>query len=145
MKSPSSMTIDSTAAEPTTTTASEKEKENDVVVVLRNSRKRSSAAISHRSSGAVVTPPRPSSPPLIDIINIETGGLTETEHLLFLHGPELHRKGSSAALLDLINIDDCDVVNKLVDTFFFVWKNKTAMIWKNKLSATMTNFLSLIL
>ena len=65
MKSPSSMTIDSTAAEPTTTTttASENENENDVaIIVSTNSRKRSSAAISRRSSGMmVVIPPRPSS------------------------------------------------------------------------------------
>ena len=72
MKSPSSMTIDSTAAEPkrkTTASEKEKEKENDVaIVVSRNSRKRSSAAISHRSSGAVgvVTPPRPSSSGTVD-------------------------------------------------------------------------------
>ena len=110
--------------------AAASEKENEV----GKSKKRSSAAIISHRSGAVVTPPRPSSsasgggdntqvegePPVasIDIIDIKTGGWTEAEHNLFLYGLELHRKGSSDPLLDLINIDDCDVVTKLVDILF---------------------------
>ena len=124
-------------------------KGNDVFVVTSKSRKRSrSAAISHRSSGAVVTPPQPSSsavalllPPLIDLINnTKIGGLTGEEHDLFLHGLELHRKGSLvsaipvviAPILELINISgntqdvdgnsqvDCDTqgVNKMFDFLF---------------------------
>ena len=79
-------------------------------------------------------------PPMLDLINIEIGGLIGEEHNLFLHGLELHGKGllvlaipvAIAPLLELININgnsqivdsnsqvdgDTQVVNKIVDSLF---------------------------
>ena len=79
-------------------------------------------------------------PPMLELINIEIGGLIGEEHNLFLHGLELHGKGllvlaipvAIAPLLELININgnsqivdsnsqvdgDTQVVNKIVDSLF---------------------------
>ena len=108
MKSPSSMTIDSTAAEPTTTAASKKENENDVAIVVTrnsNSRKRSSAAISHRSSVGVVTPPRPSSS--------SASATTPTSHVVSAQvDGESQVATSPPQVVDLLNIgtDDFSII-----------------------------------